>query len=87
MSPEMAGNRVDGRSLKAWTYYCGRAGKRHGGTIHNGKGALHANRKAILEFEKACTPQNVPWKFMKNLLVDEFFCLKKETRGRSFFSH
>eukprot|EP00434_Breviolum_minutum_P033136 symbB.v1.2.029320.t1/scaffold3085.1/size64040/3 len=65
MSPEMAGNRVDGRSLKAWTYYCGRAGKRHGGTIHNGKGALHANRKAILEFEKACTPQNVI-----NMLVD-----------------
>ncbi len=71
MSPEMAGNRFDGRSLKAWTYYCGRTGRSHG-SIHNGKGALHADGKAILEFEKACTPQNVPWKFMKNLLVDDF---------------
>ena len=58
MSPEMAGSRMDGRSLEAWTYYCGRAG-RSGGSIHNGKGALHACKKAVAEFEKACTPGNV----------------------------
>ncbi|CAE7258254.1 UVR8 [Symbiodinium natans] len=58
MSPEMAGQRYGGRELEAWTYYCGRAG-RSGGSIHNGKGALHACTKAVAEFEKACTPGNV----------------------------
>mmetsp|Transcript_94660 Transcript_94660/g.131576 ORF Transcript_94660/g.131576 Transcript_94660/m.131576 type:complete len:271 (-) Transcript_94660:157-969(-) len=58
MSPEMAGSKVDGRSLKAWTYYCGRAGSSRG-SIHNGAGALHADGKAVVEFEKACTPGNV----------------------------
>ena len=58
MAPEMAGARVDGRSLEAWTYYCGRAG-RSDGSMHNGKGGLHACKKAVKEFEKACTPGNV----------------------------
>ncbi|CAL1148351.1 unnamed protein product [Cladocopium goreaui] len=64
MMPELAGRRYDGRSLKAWTYYCGRQ-SRHEGSITDGKGALHANGKAILEFEKACRPGNVI-----NMLVD-----------------
>ena len=58
MAPEMAGPRVDGRSLEAWTYYCGRA-RRSGGSIHNGLGALHACGKAVKEFAKACTAGNV----------------------------
>jgi hypothetical protein len=62
MMPELAGRRYDGRSLKAWTYYCGRQ-SRHEGSITDGKGALHANGKAILEFEKACRPGNVTEKY------------------------
>ena len=58
MAPEMAGTYFSGRSLEAWTYYCGRAG-RSGGSMHNGKGGLHACKKAVREFEKACTPGNV----------------------------
>jgi len=58
MSRDQAGRRVDGRSLKAWTYYCGRA-RRCGGSIHNGLGALHACGHAVAEFAKACTPGNV----------------------------
>ena len=58
MEPHMAGTRVSGRSLKAWSYYCGRA-RRSGGTIHNGLGALHACGKGVKEFRKACTPGNV----------------------------
>ena len=63
MMPELAGRRYDGRSLKAWTYYCGRQ-SRHEGSITDGKGALHANGKAILEFEKACRPGNVTEKYL-----------------------
>ncbi|CAE7467000.1 UVR8 [Symbiodinium pilosum] len=59
-SKEVAGIRVDGRSLPAWTYYAGRAGQSGGsGSIHNGLGALHACSKAVVEFEKACDPGNV----------------------------
>ncbi|CAE7394779.1 UVR8 [Symbiodinium pilosum] len=54
----MAGSRVNGRSLLAWTYYCGRANRRHG-TMHNGTGGLHACKTAVAEFEKACDPGNV----------------------------
>eukprot|EP00438_Fugacium_kawagutii_P025809 Skav200487 [mRNA] locus=scaffold450:178323:179174:+ [translate_table: standard] len=64
MMPEMAGGFVSGRRLHAWTYYCGRQ-RRTDGTIRDGKGALHANGKAVLEFEKACTAGNVI-----NMLVD-----------------
>ena len=57
-SREVAGARTRGRQLPAVTYYAGRAG-RTGGSIHNGLGALHAFSKAVVEFEKACTPGNV----------------------------
>ena len=62
MMPELAGRRYDGRSLKAWTYYCGRQ-RRQEGSITDGKGALHANGRAVLEFEKACRPGNVTEKY------------------------
>ena len=39
MSPEMAGGRYDGRSLEAWTYYCGRAGRRGGFMVFFGRGS------------------------------------------------
>mmetsp|Transcript_72217 Transcript_72217/g.88592 ORF Transcript_72217/g.88592 Transcript_72217/m.88592 type:complete len:295 (+) Transcript_72217:52-936(+) len=66
MEPAIAGCRCDGRSLPAWTYYCGRQRRSLGeGTIHDGLGALHANGKAVLQFEKACAPGNVI-----NMLVD-----------------
>lgn len=64
MDPAMAGSEKGGRSLRAWTYYCGRARSTHG-TVVDGKGALHANGRAIIEFEKACTAGNVI-----NMLVD-----------------
>eukprot|EP00438_Fugacium_kawagutii_P009871 Skav210662 [mRNA] locus=scaffold697:46418:49632:+ [translate_table: standard] len=64
MSPEMAGSEFSGRSLRAWTYYCGRRGS-SSASISDGRGALHANGKAVLEFDKACTPGNVI-----NMLVD-----------------
>lgn len=64
MDHATAGSRFDGRSLNAWTYYCGRQ-RSSGGSIKDGKGALHAQGKAIQEFEKACAPGNVI-----NMLVD-----------------
>ena len=45
-----AGARFSGRSLDAWTYYCGRQG--HHGSIYDGKAALHARRRAVMEFDK-----------------------------------
>lgn len=50
-----AGRKVGGRSLNAWTYYCGRQGQT--GSIHDGKAALHVGprpplRRAVKEFEK-----------------------------------
>ena len=65
MTPETAGSKYDGRSLEAWTYYCGRQRSGWAGSITDGKGALHANGKAIKEFEKACKDGNVI-----NMLVD-----------------
>ena len=64
MDPAMAGSDAGGRALRAWTYYCGRSRSTHG-TVVDGKGALHANGRAIIEFEKACTAGNVI-----NMLVD-----------------
>ncbi|CAJ1365129.1 unnamed protein product, partial [Effrenium voratum] len=71
MRKDMEGCSVCGRSLQAWTYYCGRAGMREG-SIHNGLGALHACGKAVTEFKKACTAGNVI-----NMLVD----VEKRTLG------
>ena len=77
MMPELAGRRYDGRSLKAWTYYCGRQSRREG-SITDGKGALHANGKAVLEFEKACRPGNVTGKYLE---IQEFWELFKLESG------
>lgn len=49
--PKQAGSRYSGRSLKAWTYYCGRMRSNYGG-IRDGKGALHAEGRAVKEFKK-----------------------------------
>lgn len=46
-----AGSKFGGRSLKAWTYYCGRINS-SGGTITDGKGALQAQGIAVKEFDK-----------------------------------
>ena len=42
-----------------------------GGSMHNGKGGLHACKKAVAEFEKACTPGHLDqlWKFDFALIV------------------
>jgi len=45
-----AGSRTSGRGLRGWLYYCGRM--RSTGSIMDGKGALHAERRAVVEFEK-----------------------------------
>jgi len=50
----MAGRQTSGRFLDAWTYYCGRQRMWGGGSIHDGKGALHVQRRAVIEFEKPC---------------------------------
>ena len=47
-NPEMAGSRYSGRRLEAWTYYCGRR-KSNANSIRDGKGALHAQGRAIKE--------------------------------------
>jgi len=49
--PSQAGSRYSGRSLKAWSYYCGRMGARYS-SIRDGLGALHAEGRAVAEFEK-----------------------------------
>jgi len=49
--PSQAGTRCGGRSLKGWTYYCGRM-RSGSGTIVDGKGCLHAEGKAVKEFKK-----------------------------------
>merc|ERR1712051_379472 len=49
--PHDAGSRRGARDLRAWTYYCGRMGSSYGSLI-DGKGALHAQGKAVIEFEK-----------------------------------
>jgi len=49
--PQQAGCRHGLRDLKAWSYYPGRMG-RDSGSIRDGKGALHANGKAVKEFAK-----------------------------------
>lgn len=48
-NPKQAGTRFSGRSLTAWTYYAGRVGSRHG-SIRDGKGALHAEGRAVVQF-------------------------------------
>jgi hypothetical protein len=50
--PTQAGYRFSGRSMKAWTYYCGRMGSNYSSSIRDGNGALHAQGKAVVEFEK-----------------------------------
>lgn len=50
--PRQAGSDHGGRSIpNAWTYYCGRVGSSRGSLV-DGKGALHANGKAVVQFEK-----------------------------------
>lgn len=49
--PKQAGPRCGGRSLKGWTYYCGRM-RSGSGSIVDGKGCLHAEGKAVKEFKK-----------------------------------
>jgi len=49
--PSQGGPRHSGRSLKGWTYYCGRVGSSRG-DIRDGKGALHAEGRAVAEFKK-----------------------------------
>jgi len=46
-----AGPRFSGRSLSAWTYYCGRMGQAFS-SIVDGLGALHAQGRAVKEFKK-----------------------------------
>jgi len=48
---KQAGSRVGGRSLTAWTYYCGRM-RSHYDSLKDGKGALHAEGRAVVEFAK-----------------------------------
>jgi len=48
---ETAGSRFSGRSLKAWTYYCGRMGS-SSGNLRDGTGALHVLGKAQTGFKK-----------------------------------
>jgi len=45
-----AGARCSGRSLHAWTYYCGRRGSNY--SIRDGQAALHAEGRAVVAFEK-----------------------------------
>eukprot|EP00929_Paragymnodinium_shiwhaense_P047652 TRINITY_DN24161_c0_g1_i1.p1 TRINITY_DN24161_c0_g1~~TRINITY_DN24161_c0_g1_i1.p1 ORF type:complete len:306 (-),score=55.95 TRINITY_DN24161_c0_g1_i1:123-1040(-) len=40
-----------GRSLEAWTYYCGRMGKRFGISSSDGSAGLHANGWVVHDFE------------------------------------
>merc|ERR1740129_1365206 len=47
----MAGRRTSGRELEGWFYYAGRMGARSG-TLRDGKGALHAEGRAVTEFKK-----------------------------------
>jgi len=49
----LAGTRAEGRtvSVKGWTYYCGRM-RSSCGNIRDGKGALHAQGRAVKEFQK-----------------------------------
>jgi hypothetical protein len=47
----MAGRRTSGRFLKGWFYYAGRMGSRSG-SLRDGKGALHAEGRAVTEFKK-----------------------------------
>jgi len=49
-NPKQAGSRCSGRSLTAWTYYAGRVGS-SSGSIRDGKGALHAEGRAVVEFK------------------------------------
>jgi hypothetical protein len=49
--PSQAGSSHGIRSLTAWTYYVGRMGSRSG-SVRDGKGALHAQGKAVKEFMK-----------------------------------
>lgn len=51
-SNEQAGHEHGVRRLKAWAYYCGRRTSREYHTIKDGKGALHANGRAVTEFER-----------------------------------
>lgn len=50
--PMQAGNGYSGRRMKAWTYYCGRMRTAYSSSITDGNGALHAQGKAVVEFEK-----------------------------------
>lgn len=46
-----AGRACGGRSLRAWSYYCGRQGTARG-SLRDGKAALHACGSALKEFAK-----------------------------------
>lgn len=50
-NPEQAGSRYGGRSLTAWTYYCGRMKSYSSDTV-DGDAALHAQGKAVKQFKK-----------------------------------
>jgi len=49
--PSQAGPKHGLRYLTAWTYYVGRMGSQSG-SLRDGKGALHAQGKAVKEFQK-----------------------------------
>merc|ERR1711904_382785 len=49
--PRHAGPRASLRTLKGWTYYCGRVGCSWN-SLRDGKGALHALGNAVVEFKK-----------------------------------
>jgi len=63
-NPHQAGTRFSGRSLTAWTYYAGRMGSRSG-SIRDGKGALHVEGRAVVEFTALRSTGDVIW-----MLVD-----------------
>lgn len=46
----MAGTSNGARTLRAWTYYCGRQNRPRGGSIRDGLAALHMNRQAIQQW-------------------------------------
>eukprot|EP00442_Polarella_glacialis_P003772 CAMPEP_0115091666 /NCGR_PEP_ID=MMETSP0227-20121206/26255_1 /TAXON_ID=89957 /ORGANISM="Polarella glacialis, Strain CCMP 1383" /LENGTH=306 /DNA_ID=CAMNT_0002483235 /DNA_START=105 /DNA_END=1025 /DNA_ORIENTATION=+ len=47
----IAGRQYSGRNLRGWTYYCGRMNS-GSSSIKDGKGALHAEGHAVVEFQK-----------------------------------